>query len=140
MNEKIREEPGLNNDIWDIEESQLEYSYPLSQNFADRGKAFANGIDCNDLGQIGPFIITASAESHFGPYKSAIDFLIPDNTPVLAAEDGIIVEIVENNTKWGPSVEFQHFLNYITVKHNNDEYSQYCHNCADIYGACSVAG
>ena len=65
--------------------------------------------------------------SHKGPFKGAIDFIVPLETPVLAAYDGIVTDVVDSNDRYGPCSEFAEYLNYITVKHNNGEFSQVAH-------------
>ena len=52
---------------------------------------------------------------------------MPDGTEILAAEDGKIIEAIDNFNTWGPSEKFIDQLNYLTIQHPNGEYSQYCH-------------
>ena len=66
---------------------------------------------------------------HFGEYCNAIDFIVPRNTPVLSATDGIIDEIKIDSPKGGKNIKFADlkYLNYIVIKHANDEFSIYGH-------------
>ncbi len=65
--------------------------------------------------------------SHKGPFKGAIDFIVPLGTPVLAPLEGIVTAVVDTNDKFGPTEDFKDFLNYITIRHSNGEYSQPAH-------------
>lgn len=71
--------------------------------------------------------IEKGGKSHSGPYKGAIDFIVPLGTPILAPLDGIVKVVIDSNDKFGPSEEFKSFLNYITIEHQNGEYSQPAH-------------
>lgn len=65
--------------------------------------------------------------SHTGPFEGAVDFAVDVGTDVLAALDGTVIEIVDQYDKFGPSKEFASYLNYLTIAHENNEYSQYGH-------------
>ena len=95
-----------NDPMWDQGETKKVYRFPLP---------------------IGKFTAAKSPNSHIGPFKWAIDFLVPDGTEVLAAEAGQVVKAVDNFTEWGPTEEFRDKLNYLTIQHDNGECSQYCH-------------
>lgn len=119
---------------WDDESSRIEYGYPVPLNSAESGSELIEGIPENELTKIGPFLIAPSPDSHQNQFKWAKDFLVKDGTPVLAAQDGTIVAIIDNNNKWGPTIESAEFLNYITLLHDANgvpEYSQYCHLAQD---------
>lgn len=65
--------------------------------------------------------------AHFGPFCQAIDYLMPDGSKILAPRAGTVVEVKDDSNKGGPSRKFEHALNYITVSHGNNEFSQLCH-------------
>ena len=115
--------------IWDQGETEIIFGFPLPTNkdFTEAGAKLALGIPADQLYMVGPFQATRSPNSHLGPYKWAVDFLVPDGTEVLAAEHGEIIEIVDNFYEWGPTEAFRGKLNYLTILHSNGEYSQYCH-------------
>lgn len=115
--------------IWNQGDSVGIYNFPLPQNrdFIEDGKRLAIGNPEEETYIIGPYYAATSPQSHIGPFKWAIDFLVPDGTEVLAAEDGVIVEAIDSNFAWGDSEEFRDQLNYVTIKHGNGEFSQYCH-------------
>jgi murein DD-endopeptidase MepM/ murein hydrolase activator NlpD len=64
--------------------------------------------------------------THNGPFKGAIDFIVPLGTDVLAPQDGFVTEVVDKHKKSGSSEKFQKELNYITINHG-DEFSQIAH-------------
>jgi len=115
--------------IWDRGETSWQYGYPLTldQDFTEAGKRLAAGIPVDEVYRLGRFYAAKSPESHIGPFKWAVDFLVPDDTEVLAAENGIIVDVVDNFVTWGDDPKFRDSLNYITIRHRNGEFSQYCH-------------
>ncbi len=117
-----------NNPIWDNEPSKLVYDRPAPNANAliFEDDKLLEGIPDKELGTNGLFMTAASPLSHIGPYKNAIDFLIYDGTPVLAAYDGVITEVKEDSRKWGDGEKFRDHLNYITVQHG-EEFTQYCH-------------
>jgi murein DD-endopeptidase MepM/ murein hydrolase activator NlpD len=115
--------------IWDQGSTHNIYGFPLptDQDFLTSGAELAVGIPDSDLYRIGPYFADRSPASHLSPYKWAVDFLVPDGTDVLAARDGQIIQVLENFNEWGPTEEFAEKLNFLTIRHDNGEYSQYCH-------------
>ncbi|MDO8555329.1 MAG: M23 family metallopeptidase [bacterium] len=105
------------------------YKFPLptDKDFTEAAAMLAVGTSKNELYRIGKFLACTSPHSHIGPFKWAIDFLVPDGTEVLASKDGQIIEAVDSFREWGPSEEFRDKLNYLTIRHCGGEYSQYCH-------------
>lgn len=61
--------------------------------------------------------------------EHAIDFLIKSNTKILAIADGVIHNVKDDANKGGNDKKFAQikYQNYITIKHDNGEYSQYFH-------------
>lgn len=119
--------------LWGNEVSRIHYGYPIravnlikllveAKKIAERNPV----IPEEDLQMIGPFLVANSPESHIGPYKTAIDFLVPEASKVVAAQDGVITEIQDFSDKWGDGPEFRDFLNYVTISHGI-EFSQYAH-------------
>jgi murein DD-endopeptidase MepM/ murein hydrolase activator NlpD len=95
--------------IWNQGDTKGIYNFPLPQDrdFMEDGKRLAIGNPEDETYIIGPYYAATSPQSHIGPYKWAIDFLVPDGTEVLAAEDGVIVEVIDGNFAWGDSEEFR---------------------------------
>lgn len=71
--------------------------------------------------------VVLDGPAHKGPYRGAIDFVMQLGTPVLAPFDGKVIEVVDLNEKYGPSEEFINDLNYITIQHQNGDFSQVAH-------------
>ena len=138
--------------IWKVRESSRnKYLYPISKKDKEAisaGDSIAHGIPVEQLRKVGPFLTAVSPQSHIGPYLHAIDFLVPDGTAVLAAQDGKIIEDIDYNSEWGDDPKFRDKLNYVTIEHKNNEFSQYCHlaensvrfGCSLGYGSKVKAG
>jgi murein DD-endopeptidase MepM/ murein hydrolase activator NlpD len=68
-----------------------------------------------------------SSPAHVGKLRNAIDFIVAENTPVVAAADGIVTFVKDDSNIGGPSIEYWHDSNSIVIQHPNDEYSRYDH-------------
>ena len=66
-----------------------------------------------------------SSGSHDGPYKGSVDFAVPLGTTVRAAADGVVQRVRDDSGKYGDTPDFGHDVNYITIKHANDELWRY---------------
>ena len=85
------------------------------------------GIPENEIYKIGNFWCCKSPQSHIGPFRHAIDFLIKDGAEVLASAEGKIIEIQQESNEYGDGPEYAEKLNYVTIQHFTGEFSQYCH-------------
>jgi murein DD-endopeptidase MepM/ murein hydrolase activator NlpD len=68
-----------------------------------------------------------TSPAHAGKLRNAIDFIVPQCTPVLAAADGIVTFARDDTYVGGPSIEYWHDSNFIVIMHPNGEYSRYDH-------------
>ena len=68
-----------------------------------------------------------SSPAHVGKLRNAIDFVVPENTPVLAAADGIITLVQDDSNLGGPSPAYWNYSNFISILHKNKEFSRYDH-------------
>ena len=68
-----------------------------------------------------------SSPVHFGSLRNAVDLIAPQNTPVLAAADGVVAFVQDNSNVGGPDPSYWNFTNFITIRHPNGEYSRYDH-------------
>ncbi|MDQ3837007.1 MAG: M23 family metallopeptidase [Thermoproteota archaeon] len=68
-----------------------------------------------------------SSPAHIGKLRNAIDFIVSENTPVLAAADGVVTFVKNDSHIGGPSIEYWHDSNFIVLQHQNGEYSRYDH-------------
>lgn len=59
--------------------------------------------------------------------ENSLDFLMPEGTEVLAAREGIVVQIVQNNTESCPKEECKRYNNYITIMHPDGTFAYYAH-------------
>ncbi len=59
--------------------------------------------------------------------ENAIDFTMPEGTEILAARDGIIVQVVQNNTESCAKEECKKYNNYITIMHADGTFAHYAH-------------
>jgi hypothetical protein len=65
--------------------------------------------------------------SHREHSAYAIDFIMPEGTPVLAARDGIVVETKEDSDIRGEDASFNKHSNYIIIWHKDGTFGQYAH-------------
>jgi murein DD-endopeptidase MepM/ murein hydrolase activator NlpD len=72
-------------------------------------------------------IDSESSPAHLGKLANAVDLLAPEETPVLAAADGIITFVNSGSVIGGPDISFWDYSNFIVIMHSNDEYSRYDH-------------
>jgi len=72
-------------------------------------------------------LIVKENQAHAGPFKGAIDFAVKLQTPVLAPLDGEVLEVIDSNDKFGVTEKFAPYVNFITIKHADNEFSQLLH-------------
>jgi murein DD-endopeptidase MepM/ murein hydrolase activator NlpD len=68
-----------------------------------------------------------TSPAHIGKLRNAIDFIVPENTPVFAATDGTITFVKDDSNIGGPSPAYWNFSNFISIMHMNNESSRYDH-------------
>jgi len=76
------------------------------------------------------FLVTQAddgAFSHTGPERHAIDWQMPEGTPVLAARAGIVVETKDDSSVGGPDRSFENCANYIMIQHCDGTIGNYAH-------------
>jgi hypothetical protein len=56
-----------------------------------------------------------------------MDFLVTENTPVLAAANGIVTYVKDDSNVGGPNPDYWNYTNFIAIMHMNGEYSRYDH-------------
>jgi murein DD-endopeptidase MepM/ murein hydrolase activator NlpD len=71
--------------------------------------------------------VVTDNESHQGIYEGSVDFAVPLNTPVLAAQDGTVTRVRDDSDRYGPEPSFGPEVNYITIRHPHGEVSEYLH-------------
>lgn len=65
--------------------------------------------------------------AHVGDIKDSVDFICKEGTPVKAARNGVVFKIKSDSNIGGPGKELEEFGNYIEIKHENEEVSEYEH-------------
>ena len=65
--------------------------------------------------------------AHMGKLRNSIDFIADEETPVLAAGDGIVIFIKDSSNIGGPNPFYWEHTNFIVIVHSNGEYSRYDH-------------
>ena len=75
------------------------------------------------------FLAISIPKEHYSHWKHAIDFPIDFDVPILASLSGEIVDVKDNSKKGGNNKKYADikYQNYITIKHTNNELSQYGH-------------
>jgi hypothetical protein len=65
--------------------------------------------------------------SHTGPEKYAIDWSMPEGTPVLAARAGVVVGTKGDSNRGGANRKFENDANYILIQHGDGTIGNYAH-------------
>jgi murein DD-endopeptidase MepM/ murein hydrolase activator NlpD len=68
-----------------------------------------------------------SSPVHFGNLRNTVDLIVPQNTPVLAAADGLVTFVQDDSNVGGPDPSYWNYTNFIAIMHSNGEYSRYDH-------------
>ena len=59
--------------------------------------------------------------------KAALDFGMPEGTPVHAAREGIVYSFKDDSNEGGPFPNYERKANYIIIKHNDGSFGCYWH-------------
>jgi murein DD-endopeptidase MepM/ murein hydrolase activator NlpD len=65
--------------------------------------------------------------THFGDQAYAIDWNMPENTPVLAARGGIVVDTEESFSEGGASDYYKDEVNFVKILHSDGTIGRYFH-------------
>jgi len=65
--------------------------------------------------------------SHKGSNKYAIDWQMPEGTPVLAARGGVVVKVKDDSKTGGPNIKYDPYNNYVLIRHDDGTLGHYCH-------------
>jgi len=65
--------------------------------------------------------------SHKGNAKYAVDFAMDIGTPVYAAREGKVVEVVQIHNKHGLSLKMRQYANYVIIEHKDKTLARYFH-------------
>ncbi|MBI3190704.1 M23 family metallopeptidase [archaeon] len=72
------------------------------------------------------------SDVHVGPLKHSVDFIVPEGTPVKAALGGTVVDVKNRYNIGGNDRRLEKYGNFVEIKHDNEEYSEYEHLAKDI--------
>ena len=84
-----------------------------------------------DLELVTLVVDATTSGSHEGAYKGSVDFAVPLGTTVSAAGDGVVLRVRDDSNKYGDIPNFGPDVNYITIRHANNELSEYLHLAKD---------
>ena len=96
--------------VWSKHDDQYVYALPYAQ-----GKSYRVIQGYN-----GKF-------SHNGDNQYAIDWSMPEGTPVLAAREGIVVATKDDSTLGGSDKKYSGCANYVMVRHGDGTIGHYVH-------------
>lgn len=65
--------------------------------------------------------------AHVGRLKNSVDFICPEGTEVRAAAKGVVVDLKSDSDRGGIGREWEAYGNFVELRHENDEYSEYEH-------------
>ena len=65
--------------------------------------------------------------SHQGSNKYAIDWQMPEGTPVYAARGGLVVKVKDDSDRGGGSLKYDPYNNYVLIRHDDGTLGHYCH-------------
>lgn len=65
--------------------------------------------------------------SHKGSNKYAIDWQMPEGTPVHAARGGVVVKLKDDSNTGGGSMRYDPYNNYVLIRHDDGTLAHYCH-------------
>jgi murein DD-endopeptidase MepM/ murein hydrolase activator NlpD len=68
-----------------------------------------------------------SSPAHMDKLRNAVDFIVPQNTPVLAAADGRVTYVKDNSHVGGPDASYWNYSNFISIMHQNGQNTRYDH-------------
>ncbi len=60
-------------------------------------------------------------------HENSLDFTMPEGTEILTAREGIVVQLIQNNTESCPKEECKKYNNYITIMHADGTFATYAH-------------
>jgi murein DD-endopeptidase MepM/ murein hydrolase activator NlpD len=65
--------------------------------------------------------------SHKDSNQYAIDWQMPEGTPVCAARGGVVVKIKDDSSVGSSSIKYDPYNNYVLIRHSDGTLGHYCH-------------
>lgn len=72
-------------------------------------------------------ITYSESPAHIGNLKNSVDFVCNEGKEVKAAADGVVVDLKSDSNVGGESKDLEIFGNFIEIRHDYEEYSEYEH-------------
>jgi len=69
-------------------------------------------------------IDTDTSPAYWSKLENAVDLVAPQNTPVLAAAEGVVMYVKDDSDIGGPSMTFWDYSNFISIRHQHKEYTR----------------
>lgn len=73
--------------------------------------------------------------SHVGQNQYAVDFDLPEGSPVYAAREGVVIAVKSDSRRGGPSAAYTNDANFIFIRHPDNTVGSYVHL---MYGGAAV--
>ena len=67
------------------------------------------------------------AHSNYSESKYAMDFLLPLDTPILAAGEGVVWKIKEDSSEYALDPSYATKVNFVVIDHGDGTYAEYVH-------------
>ena len=71
--------------------------------------------------------IDRTSPAHMGNLRNAVDFIVPEYTPVLAAAEGTVTYVKDDSNVGGADPSYWNYSNFISIMHPNGEHTRYDH-------------
>lgn len=114
-----------------VDDSEWEYSYT---NYFKLGSGCAKHNDAYvyhlPYAAGSKFKVTqgySGSFSHRGSNRYAIDWQMPEGTPVCAAREGLVVRVKDDSSIGGSSIKYDPYNNYVLIRHEDGTLGHYCH-------------
>ncbi len=65
--------------------------------------------------------------SHTGSSRYALDFAMPQGTPVHAARGGVVIDLAEHHSRGGSDRRLARYANFVTILHDDNTTGEYYH-------------
>jgi murein DD-endopeptidase MepM/ murein hydrolase activator NlpD len=111
--------------------AQWEYSYTnyykLGSNIAQHDDSYAYQLPYAPGSRHKVTQAAGGSFSHKGSNLYAIDWQMPEGTPVYAARGGVVVRTKDDSNIGGGSLKFDPYNNYVLIRHSDGTLGHYCH-------------